>query len=336
MHVTSAMKKFGLLLLTLCCLHLGAAAQEPAPATPAAPETPAAAPEPAPAPDAPATETPAPMPDAPAADTPAPTPVPDAPLPTADPAATPDIQPLPAATDTLPPPEPPKPKKTLPGITKKPEKTVSAAASTPPPADGSPDAVVFTVDFNGNKERFVVKLLPDIAPKTVENFKKNIESGFYNGQAFHRVIRNYLVQTGDPLSKDDAQKEQWGTTDIGQSVPAEAGGKHVRYAVAMAHKPGETNSSGSQFYITLRPIGTLDGSYSVFGEVISGTEVLNRMSGVIVDTNDVPLKRIEIVDSKLIRSDSKLAQGATSTGGVKKSKPDSAKGPIEKFIERVW
>ena len=195
--------------------------------------------------------------------------------------------------------------------------------------------MLFTILVDGNKERFVVKLRPDIAPKTVANFKKNVESGFYNGLAFHRVIRNYLLQTGDPLSKDDAQKEQWGTTDLGQSIPGEFGGKHVRYAVAMAHKSGETTSSGSQFYITLRPISNLDGSYAVFGEVIGGTGALNRLSGAVVDTNDVPLKRIEVVDAKIISSTAQLALDE-GTPGRRKTKPDSQKGPVEKFIERVW
>ena len=208
------------------------------------------------------------------------------------------------------------------------------AAASFPEAAGS-DAVLFTILVNGNKERFVIKLRPDLAPKTVANFKKNVESGFYNGLAFHRVIRNYLVQTGDPLSKDEAQKEQWGTTDVGQNIPGEFGGKHIRYAVAMAHKAGESTSSGSQFYIMLRPATNLDGSYAVFGEVTGGTDVLNRLSGVIVDTNDAPLKRIEVADARIISSTAQLALDDGGTGR-RKTKPDSQKGPVEKFIERVW
>jgi peptidyl-prolyl cis-trans isomerase B (cyclophilin B) len=208
-------------------------------------------------------------------------------------------------------------------------------APAPLPADAAPDAVLFTVDFNGEKEPLVIKLRPEVAPKTVENFRRNIESNFYDGQAFHRVIRNYLVQGGDPLSRDEAQKELWGTTDNGQTIPGEFAGKHKRWSVAMAHKPGENTSSGSQFYICLRDAGNLDGQYAVFGEVIQGTELLNRISGVVVDTNDVPIKRIQIVDSKLIRSDSKIATGGAKSG-LRKSKPDSQKGAIEKLIERVW
>ncbi|MGI8605100.1 MAG: peptidylprolyl isomerase [Verrucomicrobiales bacterium] len=215
------------------------------------------------------------------------------------------------------------------------QKPGSAGAPPPLPPDAAPDAVIFTIDYNGAKERVVIKLLPEIAPKTVENFRKNIEAGAYEGMAFHRVIRNYIVQTGDPLSKDEAQKELWGTSDTGQKVPGEFRGKHKRWAVAMAHKPGENSSSGSQFYICLRPAGNLDGQYAVFGEVIHGTEVLNRLSGAVVDTNDVPVKRVGIADARLVRSDSKIAMGA-DVSGRKKTKPESQKGHIEKLIERVW
>ena len=199
------------------------------------------------------------------------------------------------------------------------------------------EAVQLTIRVgkDGPKETFLISLRPDLAPQTVAAFKQNIESGFYEGLAFHRLIRNYIIQTGDPLSKDDAQKERWGTTDSGRSIPGEFVGSHVRYAVAMAHKAGEVDSSGSQFFITLRPATSLDGSYSVFGEVTQGMEVLNRLSGSVVDTNDTPVKRIEIVNAKLVRGDTKLAD-STLQGGRRKTKPDSQKGRLEKFIERIW
>ena len=199
------------------------------------------------------------------------------------------------------------------------------------------EAVQLTIRVgkDGPKETFLISLRPDLAPQTVAAFKQNVENGFYEGLAFHRLIRNYIIQTGDPLSKDDAQKERWGTTDSGRNIPGEFGGSHVRYAVAMAHKAGEVDSSGSQFFITLRSATSLDGSYSVFGEVTQGMEVLNRLSGSVVDTNDTPVKRIEIVNAKLVRGDTKLAD-ITLQGGRRKTKPDSQKGRLEKFIERIW
>ena len=318
-------------------------AQE-APADPTSAETAPAAP--------PAPADPAPADPAPAAEPPAPEP---APLPVADPdpatttVAPRDVSPPqpaengatpmpvdPAAMPDLSPPEPAVPA----APTRKPVKPKTAVKKQSPgttPAPASAEAVVFTIRVGGNgpKESFMISLRPDLAPKTVEAFKRNVESGFYEGLAFHRLIRNYLIQTGDPLTKDDGQKEQWGTTDIGQNIPGEFGGSHVRYAVAMAHKAGETTSSGSQFFITLRPATSLDGSYAVFGEVTQGMDVLSRLSGAVVDTNDVPVKRIEIVDAKLVRGDTQLA-GSSTTGGRRKTKPDSQKGRIERFVERIW
>jgi|GEM_PF-862192 len=293
---------------------------------------------------------PAPAEPAATEEVPAAEPVPPPPLPVADPdpAATP-VEPrdlsLPKPADggatpvdpaMIPDLSPPKPA----APAKKPASSKPAAAGpkkSSAAAAPSAEAVIVTIRIGtkGPKESFLISLRPELAPNTVENFKRNIESGFYEGQAFHRLIRNYLLQAGDPLSKDDAQKEQWGTTDIGQNIPGEFGGSHVRYAVAMAHKAGETTSSGSQFFITLRPATSLDGSYAVFGEVTQGTEVLNRLSGSVVDTNDTPVKRIEIVDAKLVRGDTKLAD-STTLGGRRKTKPDSQKGLVEKFIERVW
>lgn len=336
----------------LVCLALASApltrAQEspaePAPAAPAEPDATAPA-----APAEPAAAEPAASPPA-SAETPATDPVPPPPLPTADPdpAATPveprDISPpkpaesgaaptTPVDPATIPDMSPPKPATPKPAARKP---ATSKKSSTPSTAPASAEAVVVTVRVaDGPKESFLISLRPDLAPATVENFKRNVESGFYEGLAFHRLIRNYLIQTGDPLSKDDAQKESWGTTDIGQNIPGEFGGSHGRYAVAMAHKAGETTSSGSQFFITLRPATSLDGSYAVFGEVTQGMDVLSRLSGAVVDTNDVPVKRIEIVDAKIVRGDTQLA-GSTATTGRRKTKPDSQKSRFERLIERVW
>ena len=293
-------------------------------------------------------------PATPAAEPPAPPPPPPLPVADPDPAATPvaprDLSPPEAAASgavpttpvdpaSIPDMNPPQP--AVPAApAKKPSSPKALRTKKPAGAMAAPvsaEAVLVTVRVgaNGPKESFLISLRPDLAPKTVENFKRNIESGFYEGLAFHRLIRNYLIQTGDPMSKDDAQKEQWGTTDIGQNIPGEFGGSHVRYAVAMAHKAGESTSSGSQFFIALRPATSLDGSYAVFGEVTQGMDVLNRLSGSVVDTNDVPVKRIEIVDAKIVRGDTQLA-GSTTTGGRRKTKPDSQKGRFERFVERVW
>ena len=345
---------FPLLVCALIAMAAPLAAQE-SPAAPAPAPAPAAVPEPPPVAVPEPPPAPLPEPAATALPEPVPTPVPPPPLPVADPdpAATPvaprDLSPpLPAAggpspTTPIDPVALPEPSAPGPAVTPPPAKPAKPAKPAPakkaaarPPGAASAEAVVFTIRVgDGPKESFLISLRPDLAPLTVEAFKRNIESGFYEGLAFHRLIRNYLIQTGDPLSKDDGQKELWGTTDIGQNIPGEFGGSHVRYAVAMAHKAGETTSSGSQFFITLRPATSLDGSYTVFGEVTQGMDVLNRLSGAVVDTNDVPAKRIEIVDAKIVRGDTRLS-GSSTVGGRRKTKPDSQKGRLERFIERVW
>ncbi len=232
------------------------------------------------------------------------------------------------------------------GKKKSPDKTetkkAAKTADKPAPAVVTPatddDAAAFTIESSGNKEVVVIKLRPDLAPKAVANFQQNIRDGVYNGLAFHRVIPGYLVQTGDPQSKDDATRNEWGTKDAGAPLPPEFAGKHKRGAVAMARKNDEVNpkreSSGSQFYMMLRDAAQLDGNYTVFGEVVNGLDVLQRISGAAADTNDAPLKRITVTSAKLIRSDSRLATAVSS--GAKGTQSEASKGPVTRFIERVW
>ncbi len=207
-------------------------------------------------------------------------------------------------------------------------------SSAPPVYDAQ--AVQFTIRYQDENDDFLVKLRPDLAPLTVENFKRQVESGFYNGLAVHRVVQNYLLQTGDPLTRDDAQKEAWGTTDSGPRLPGEFKGGHDRYVLGMARKPGEAESSGSQFYITLRDAPHLDGAYAVFGEVTEGREVLNRLNGVVVDSNDAPLRRIEVVEARLVPATTVLKPGAQVLGGRRMTKPASQKSGFTRFIERIW
>jgi len=117
-----------------------------------------------------------------------------------------------------------------------------------------------------------IKLYPEDAPKTVENFVKLANKGFYNGLTFHRVEPGFVIQGGDP--KGD------GTGGPGYSIPDEKNAKlkHNRGAVAMA-KSSAPNSAGSQFYIVIdKPAPQLDGGYTVFGQVISGQSVAEKIA----------------------------------------------------------
>lgn len=122
---------------------------------------------------------------------------------------------------------------------------------------------------------FVIELYPAVAPKTVANFEKLVNKGFYNGLTFHRVEEGFVVQGGDP--KGD------GTGGPGYEIDAEikSGEKHLRGTVATARTGDEVNpdrkSSGSQFYICLEPQPGLDGQYTIFGGVVKGMSVVDQI-----------------------------------------------------------
>jgi cyclophilin family peptidyl-prolyl cis-trans isomerase len=164
--------------------------------------------------------------------------------------------------------------------------------------------VEMKIDVAGAERTVVIRLDEKIAPKTSANFAKLCGEGFYDGIAFHRVISNYIVQTGDPLSKDPAQIEKWGTGGPGYTIPAELGGSHVRGAVAAARLGDQANpekaSSGSQFYVALRDIKPLDGKYTVFGNVISGLEAFDEIAGAPTNEDNVPTAPIAIISTRVL------------------------------------
>lgn len=120
------------------------------------------------------------------------------------------------------------------------------------------------------KGKMVIELYPGVAPKTVDNFVKLIQKDFYNGLKFHRVVAGFVIQGGDP--KGD------GTGGPGYMIPAEFNEKkHLRGTVAMA-RSSLPDSAGSQFYICIAPQPSLDGQYTVFGQVIEGLEVIDKIA----------------------------------------------------------
>jgi cyclophilin family peptidyl-prolyl cis-trans isomerase len=152
-------------------------------------------------------------------------------------------------------------------------------------------------------ERVVFELHENEAPATVENFQKLARKKFYNGIAFHRIFPHILMQAGDPLSRRK-DRSKVGTGGPGYTLPPEIRRKHTLGAVAMSRLPDKINpsrrSSGSQFYICLKPMPNLDGQYTVFGHVLSGMEVLDQISTKPVDTNDNPLDRIVIKSLRIL------------------------------------
>lgn len=130
-----------------------------------------------------------------------------------------------------------------------------------------------TVKFETSKGNFTMVLFPKEAPATVANFEKLIRKGFYDGLSFHRVVPGFVAQGGDPAGN--------GTGGPGWSIPDELNSslKHLRGSVAMA-KSSAPNSAGSQFYICFAPISHLDGKYTVFGQVVTGMDVVDKLTPV--------------------------------------------------------
>jgi cyclophilin family peptidyl-prolyl cis-trans isomerase len=152
-----------------------------------------------------------------------------------------------------------------------------------------------------NKGTITVELYKDKSPKTVENFEKLVASGFYNGVRFHRVIKDFMIQAGDPQSKDKALIDRWGTGGPGYQFADELKGdeKYTRGTLAMANAGPNTN--GSQFFIMHKDAG-LPAKYTVFGQVVSGIEVVDAIA--IVPTYmpgrvDRPLQDIIITSAEL-------------------------------------
>jgi cyclophilin family peptidyl-prolyl cis-trans isomerase len=215
----------------------------------------------------------------------------------------------------------------------------------PTPAPAQPDHVSFDFTVNNQVRRVVIELNPGAAPQTVANFKKLIQDDFYNGLAVHRAIPHYLVQLGDPLTKDDSARSTWGTGSPGYTVPAEIKLKHQRGCVAMARLPDSRNpsraSNGSQFYIALADMSQLDGQYTVFGQVVRGIEHLDYISEQTTDTNDTPVDRIKVAavvgegPSKTPPMEA-LAQGAGSlTKNAVKGAESLTKGAVDATSQGV-
>ena len=143
-------------------------------------------------------------------------------------------------------------------------------------------------------------------PKHRENFAKLALSGFYDGILFHRVIKGFMIQGGDPLTKDPANADRFGTGGPGYTVPAEFVPEytHKKGALAAARRGDAANpmkeSSGSQFYIVQDPYtcAQLDGEYTVFGETVEGLDVIDKIAAVETDRRDRPVAQVKIISVK--------------------------------------
>jgi len=162
--------------------------------------------------------------------------------------------------------------------------------------------------------KMVIAFWPDVAPNTVENFKKLAGQRFYDGTAFHRIMAGFMVQGGDPNTKDPAKEGEYGQGGPGYTIKAEFNDrKHERGVISMARGP-DPDSAGSQFFICLAPTDDpgmqyLNGKYTAFGKLIKGDDVLDKIAHTPVGPNaqgepSKPLQRVALISVKIVPSDS--------------------------------
>jgi peptidyl-prolyl cis-trans isomerase B (cyclophilin B) len=158
--------------------------------------------------------------------------------------------------------------------------------------------------INTTEGEMIAEFWPDVAPKTVENFKTLAQKGFYDGTAFHRVIKGFMIQGGDPLTKDPSKEAGWGTGGPGYQIKAEFNKKsHVRGVLSMA-RSNHPDSAGSQFFICHGDPKFLDGQYTTFGQLIKGDDVLEKIGTTPTHPGDRPVKRMGVISVKIVPRDS--------------------------------
>jgi len=139
-----------------------------------------------------------------------------------------------------------------------------------------------------------IKLLPEIAPETVRNFITLTKSSFYDGTLFHRVIPKFMIQGGDPNTKE-SDKSVWGQGGPGYNLKAEFNSRsHLRGIVSMA-RATDPDSAGSQFFIVTSDSTFLDRQYTVFAEVVEGLEIADKIVNLPRDGNDCPLEEAKML-----------------------------------------
>src|SRR5437762_5945290 len=160
-----------------------------------------------------------------------------------------------------------------------------------------------------NEGEMVVQFWSDAAPNTIDNFKKLARQGFYDGTIFHRIVKGFMIQGGDPNSKDPGKESAYGAGDPGYKIKAEFNDhSHDRGVISMARGP-DPDSAGSQLFICLAPVRRLDGQYTTFGKLIKGDDVLDKIGNTPVERNaqgemSKPTKRVVIEIIKIVPADS--------------------------------
>jgi peptidyl-prolyl cis-trans isomerase B (cyclophilin B) len=189
--------------------------------------------------------------------------------------------------------------------------TPPAEAKTSPPAavteekkETKPTPVKEVAVIKTSAGEMVAEFWPEVAPKTVENFITLSKKGFYDGTAFHRIIKDFMIQGGDPNTKDPSKEALYGSGGPGYSIKAEFNDrKHVKGVLSMA-RTEDPDSAGSQFFICLAAVPHLDHAYTAFGKLIKGEDVLEALGNTPVRGGSRPVQRASIESIKIVPADS--------------------------------
>ena len=154
-------------------------------------------------------------------------------------------------------------------------------------------------EMKTNQGTITIELYPDIAPKAVENFIKLSQKGYYNGVIFHRVIKNFMIQGGDPTGTGRGGESIWGKEFANEYKPNVVFDKPG--ILAMANRGPNTN--GSQFFITVAPTPWLNGGYTIFGKVIKGFNVVKKIENSKTGRGDKPVEKQVIESVTIITAD---------------------------------
>lgn len=182
----------------------------------------------------------------------------------------------------------------------------NAAPQTAASKTGSTNDVAVINTTDGT---MVVAFWPGEAPNTVANFEKLAKQGFYDGTCFHRIIKGFMVQGGDPLTKDSSDEGAWGTGGPGYTINAEFNDHSHQFGVLSMARSSDPNSAGSQFFICDGDASFLDHQYTAFGHLIKGGDVLTKIANTPVGPNgqgenSKPLQRVGVISIKIVPADS--------------------------------
>lgn len=173
-------------------------------------------------------------------------------------------------------------------------RNLNAAAAESAPITTDSNQRYMQATLSTNYGDITIEFFTDAAPNTVANFTKLANEGFYDGVKFHRVIEGFMIQGGDPLTKDDAMQARWGTGGPGYTFADEihADNRNMAGTISMANAGPNTN--GSQFFINTKDNNFLDTKHTVFGKVIAGMDVVTKIEQVETGPMDRPVEPVVI------------------------------------------